>query len=74
MVNDPEDRALVSAMIYLAHEFNLNVVAEGVENQEQLDMLVSLACDQYQGYYFSRPICEQDLAPMLSGLVSSVQA
>ena len=74
MVNNPEDRALVSAMIYLAHEFNLNVVAEGVENQEQLDMLVSLACDQYQGYYFSRPICEQDLAPMLSGLVSSVQA
>ncbi len=74
MTTDSEDRALVSAMIYLAHEFNLNVVAEGVENQEQLDMLVSLACDQYQGYFFSRPICEQDLAPMLSGLVTEVQA
>ncbi len=74
MATDPEDRALVSAMIYLAHEFNLNVVAEGVENQEQLDMLVSLACDQYQGYYFSRPISEPDLAPMLSGLVSAIQA
>ena len=74
MANDPEDRALVSAMIYLAHEFNLNVIAEGVENQEQLDMLVSLNCDQYQGYFFSRPICVQDLDPMLSGLTSGVQA
>ncbi len=74
MTTDPEDRALVSAMIYLAHEFNLNVIAEGVENQEQLDMLASLACDQYQGYFFSRPICEQDLTPMLSGLTSKVQA
>ena len=66
MTTDPEDRALVSAMIYLAHEFNLNVIAEGVENQEQLDMLANLACDQYQGYFFSRPVCVQDLAPMLS--------
>ncbi len=74
MANDPEDRALVSAMIYLAHEFNLNVIAEGVENQEQLDMLLSLNCDQYQGYFFSRPICVQDLDPMLSGLTSGVQA
>ena len=74
MTTDPEDRALVSAMIYLAHEFNLNVIAEGVENQEQLDMLVSLNCDQYQGYYFSRPVCEQDLAPLLSVLTSEVRA
>ena len=74
MTTDPEDRALVSAMIYLAHEFNLNVTAEGVENQEQLDMLGSLACDQYQGYFFSRPICEQDLTPMLFGLTSKVHA
>ena len=65
MTTDPEDRALVSAMIYLAHEFNLKVVAEGVEMQEQLDMLVDLACDEYQGYFFSRPVSASDLAPML---------
>ncbi len=65
ITNDPEDRALVSAMIYLAHEFNLKVVAEGVEMQDQLDMLVDLNCDEYQGYFYSRPISVSDLAPML---------
>ena len=74
MTTDPEDRALVSAMIYLAHEFNLKVVAEGVENQEQLDMLVSLNCDEYQGYFFSRPICEQALTSLLSELAAKIQA
>ena len=65
MTNDQEDHALVSAIIYLAHEFNLNVVAEGVETQEQLTMLASLNCDEYQGYFFSRPVSAQDLAPLL---------
>ncbi len=66
--NNPEDQALVSAMIYLAHEFNLKVVAEGVESQEQLDKLKSLGCDEYQGYLFSRPVSALDLASMLSEL------
>ena len=72
MTTDYEDRALVSAMIYLAHEFNLKVIAEGVENQDQLEMLVDLGCDQYQGFFFSRPICEQDLTPMVSELTVKV--
>jgi len=63
-----EDKALVAAMIFLAHEFNLKVVAEGVETQEQLELLLHLECEEYQGYYFSRPISAQDLAPMLSHL------
>jgi diguanylate cyclase (GGDEF)-like protein len=68
MANDPEDHALVSAMIYLAHEFNLKVVAEGVEGKGQLDILASLDCDEYQGYFFSRPVSALDLAPMFSDL------
>ncbi|MGD9852329.1 MAG: EAL domain-containing protein [Nitrospirales bacterium] len=60
------DKALVSVVIYLAHEFGLQVVAEGVETQEQLDLLISLHCDQYQGYFFSRPISATDLSPILS--------
>jgi len=63
-----EDKALVAAMIFLAHEFNLKVVAEGVETQEQLELLLHLDCEEYQGYYFSRPITAQDLAPMLADL------
>jgi diguanylate cyclase (GGDEF)-like protein len=72
MTNNPGDCALISAMIYLAHEFNLKVVAEGVEEQGQLDILARLDCDEYQGYFFSRPISALDLVPMLSELSAGV--
>ena len=73
MMTDPEDRAMVSAMIFLAHEFKLKVVAEGVEEQGQLDILASLNCDEYQGYFFSRPVSALDLAPMLSEVAGCVK-
>ena len=60
-------------MIYLAHEFNLKVVAEGVEKQEQLEILRGLSCEEYQGYLFSRPVSVEDLAPMLSELTAGVK-
>jgi EAL domain-containing protein (putative c-di-GMP-specific phosphodiesterase class I) len=68
IASDSEGQALVATMIYLAHEFELKVVAEGVEKQEQLEILVGLDCEKYQRYFFSRPISVSDLAPMLSGL------
>ncbi len=61
-----EDKALVAAMIFLAHEFGLKVVAEGVETREQLEMLLHLECEEYQGYFFSRPVSAADLVPMLT--------
>ncbi len=61
ITDNPEDKALVSAIIYLAHEFHLNVVAEGVEKQEQRDILATLKCDQYQGHFFSPPVSATDL-------------
>ena len=60
-------------MIYLAHEFGLKVVAEGVEKQEQLDILASLDCEEYQGYYFSRPVSVEGLTPMLTELTAGVK-
>lgn len=74
IMSNPEDKALVAAMIYLAHEFGLKIVAEGVEEKEQLDLLTTLNCDQYQGYFFSRPVKAEDLAPMLSSLRPTVKA
>lgn len=74
ITRNPEDKALVSAVIYLAHEFGLQVVAEGVETQEQLDLLIILNCDQYQGYFFSRPVKVDDLAPILSSRCMGVKA
>jgi len=73
ITDNSEDKALVAAMIFLAHEFNLKVVAEGVETQEQLELLLHLDCEEYQGYFFSPPVSEQDLAPMLSTLSIGVK-
>lgn len=53
---DPDDAALVMAIITLAHNLRLKVVAEGVESEEQLRFLHLLRCDEIQGYLFSRPL------------------
>jgi EAL domain-containing protein (putative c-di-GMP-specific phosphodiesterase class I) len=50
-----EQRAIVIAIIGLAHALGLSVVAEGVETDQQLAILKRLGCDQAQGYLFSRP-------------------
>ena len=51
-----QDTAIVAAVIALAKNLGLSIVAEGVENQEQLAVLLDLACPYLQGYLFSRPI------------------
>jgi diguanylate cyclase (GGDEF)-like protein len=52
----PDGAAIVAAIISLAHNLGLTVVAEGVETKAQLDYLHSLTCDEFQGYYFSKPL------------------
>jgi EAL domain-containing protein (putative c-di-GMP-specific phosphodiesterase class I) len=52
---DPEDAAIVSAVVNLGHALGLTVTAEGVENTTQLRELRDLGCDLGQGYYFARP-------------------
>jgi len=61
-----ENRKLVHAMINLAHNLSLEVVAEGVENVEQLALLRSFGCDQVQGYLISRPLAMPDLIEFLT--------
>lgn len=53
---DPDDAALVMAIINLAHSLRLKVVAEGVESEEQLRFLHLLRCDEIQGFLFSKPL------------------
>jgi diguanylate cyclase (GGDEF)-like protein len=60
-----ENRQLVKAMINLAHNLNLEVVAEGVENIEQLNMLRQYGCNQVQGYLISKPVPLAELARFL---------
>ena len=61
---DPDDAALVMAIITLAHNLRLRVVAEGVETAEQLRFLQLLRCDEIQGYFFSRPCSADDLVSL----------
>ena len=53
---DPDDAALVMAIVTLAHNLRLRVVAEGVETAEQLKFLHLLRCDEWQGYLCSKPV------------------
>jgi diguanylate cyclase (GGDEF)-like protein/PAS domain S-box-containing protein len=59
------DRAIVQAVIVLAHTLGMDVIAEGVENQGQQNMLVGLGCDAFQGYFFSRPVPEAQVRALL---------
>ena len=61
---DPDDAALVMAIITLAHNLRLKVIAEGVETAEQLRFLQLLRCDEIQGYFFSRPRPAEELVSM----------
>jgi EAL domain-containing protein (putative c-di-GMP-specific phosphodiesterase class I) len=53
---DDDDAALVMAIITLAHNLRLKVIAEGVETEDQLRFLQLLRCDEIQGYFFSKPL------------------
>jgi diguanylate cyclase (GGDEF)-like protein len=69
IVNDPDDAAIVDAIIAMAHALKLNVIAEGVETLEQLEFLRHRDCQQAQGYYFARPLdCQQFEAFITQGM------
>jgi predicted signal transduction protein with EAL and GGDEF domain len=53
---DEDDQAILRAIITMAHQLKLRIVAEGVESQEQLELLRSMECDLIQGYVVSRPV------------------
>jgi diguanylate cyclase len=63
---DANDRAIVQAIVTLAHGLGLTVIAEGVENQAQLDYLRVVGSDQYQGYLRSRPVPAEAFARLLA--------
>ena len=60
-----DDAAIVRAIVSLAHNLHLKVIAEGVETPEQLAFLLELGCDQYQGYHFSAPVPNNVFVSML---------
>jgi diguanylate cyclase (GGDEF)-like protein/PAS domain S-box-containing protein len=65
VTTNPEDAAIAVAIIGLAHSLKLKVVAEGVETEGQLNFLSMHACDEMQGYYFSRPVPPSECEAMM---------
>jgi EAL domain-containing protein (putative c-di-GMP-specific phosphodiesterase class I) len=59
---NPEDRTLVKTIVDLAHNLNLTVVAEGVEDAQQLAILQQLGVEEIQGFYFSKPLPAEDIS------------
>lgn len=65
---DPDDAAIVRTIIALGRNLGLKVVAEGVETAEQMQFLREHACDEVQGYYFSRPVPAQQFENLLRSI------
>ena len=59
------DAAIARAIISMAHRLGLKVVAEGVENAEQLEFLRANDCDEVQGYFIARPAGAAEILPLL---------
>ncbi len=67
LTDDPRDAAITVALISMGHSLNLEVLAEGVETEEQMSFLRDHNCDQIQGYYFSKPLDAEAFAEKLRG-------
>ena len=65
MLKDPAIMTLVSTIISMAHSLRLKVVAEGVDAEEQAEVLDRLGCDQMQGYLFSKPVSFDEMTVLL---------
>jgi EAL domain-containing protein (putative c-di-GMP-specific phosphodiesterase class I) len=66
MNTDPETHEIVRIIVMLAHNLGLKVVAEGIEEKEQMEMLKQLGCEFGQGYLFSKPASAEAIEQLLT--------
>ncbi|HID2522726.1 TPA: putative bifunctional diguanylate cyclase/phosphodiesterase [Klebsiella pneumoniae] len=64
---DARDLSIVRSIVSLGKAFSLGIVAEGVENNEQFELLKNMNCDEFQGYYYSKPLSGDQLIDFLRG-------
>ena len=65
-VRDAEARAIVESSIELGHKLGMKVVAEGIEKQEDWDLISDLRCDEGQGFFIARPMAGGNIPDWLS--------
>ncbi len=66
LISNETDRALVEAIIVMAHKLDINTIAEGVETMEQQDLLIQFGCDYAQGFYYSEAISVEEFEKLLA--------
>lgn len=66
MILSAKGRMILEEVVHMADGLKLGIVAEGVETKEQIDLLKSIGCDQVQGYYYAKPMPEEDFFALLS--------
>lgn len=60
MMTSDKGRNIIENVLQMDSELDITVLAEGVETKEQVELLQSIGCDQVQGYYYSKPMPEDD--------------
>ena len=68
ITTNQSDAAIATSIIDLARNMNLNVIAEGIEEEDQREFLLTNGCQQGQGYLFSKPTTAVEFTPMISSL------
>ncbi|MES2561462.1 MAG: EAL domain-containing protein, partial [Pseudomonadota bacterium] len=66
ITTDADDAIVTHAVIAMAHNLNLKVIAEGVETQDQLSFLERYGCDEVQGFLYSRAVCADECSALIS--------
>ena len=65
-MKDVTDKAIVASAVALARSLDMSVVAEGVEDAEQVELLRQYGCDEIQGFFFSRPLPAQEFIELVA--------
>ncbi len=80
IATDKNDHTIVATIIAMAHSLGMDVIAEGIETKEQLNLLLAQNCNHYQGYYFSKPVAASEIEHILkkpvtqSGKIRAIRA
>lgn len=65
IINDVNSLNMAKSIITIGKQLNMSILAEGIETKEQKDLLDTLNCDLYQGYYYSKPLRKEQLKEFL---------